>query len=60
MKENETMAKKNGSAVAKLVTYQSTGAGFDEVGAEIAPIVDDFARRSLWKLGVTAWNGEDD
>jgi RNA polymerase sigma factor (sigma-70 family) len=60
MKEDETMAKKSGSAVAKLVAYQSTGEGFDDVWAEIAPIVDDFARRSLRKLGVTAWNGDDD
>lgn len=54
------MAKKNGSAVAKLVAYQSTGVGFDEVWAEIAPIVDDFARKSLRKLGVTPRNGADD
>jgi len=54
------MAKKSSGAVAKLVAYQSTGVGFDEVWVEIAPIVDDFARRSLRKLGVIARNGADD
>jgi RNA polymerase sigma factor (sigma-70 family) len=53
------MAKKTCRAVARLVAYQKTGVGFDEVWEDIGPIVDDFARRSLRKLGVKGSYGDD-
>lgn len=54
------MAKRMCGAVARLVAFQKTGLGFDGVWNDIGPIVDDFARKSLRKLGVRGWSGGDD
>lgn len=54
------MAKRVCGAVARLVAFQKTGSGFDGVWNDIGPIVDEFARRSLRKLGIRARNGDDD
>jgi RNA polymerase sigma factor (sigma-70 family) len=43
-----------------LVRFQENGKGFEEVWAEIGPIVGEFARRSLRNLGVRRPGGDDD
>lgn len=43
-----------------LVRFQETGKGFEEVWAGIGPIVRDFARLNLRKLGVRRPSGDDD
>ena len=48
------------NVVDSLVRFQETGNGFEEVWAEIGPIVGEFARRCLRKLGGQRPNGNDD
>lgn len=38
--------------VGKLVHFQRTGAGFDDVWTDVQPIIAEFARRNLRKRGV--------
>lgn len=51
--------KKACRAVDKLVAFQETGVGFEEVWAEIDSIVDRFARLTLRNLGVRSPAGDD-
>jgi len=48
------------NVVDSLVRFQESGNGFEEVWAEIGPIVGEFARRCLRKLGVQRPDGNDD
>ena len=48
------------NVVDSLVRFQESGQGFEEVWAEIGPIVAEFARRCLRKLGVQRPDGNDD
>jgi hypothetical protein len=48
------------NVVDSLVRFQESGNGFEEVWAEIGPIVAEFARRCLRKLGVQRPDGNDD
>lgn len=46
-------------AVARFVEFQETGTGFEGVWADVGPIVEEFARRSLRKNGVKTPFGDD-
>ena len=48
------------NVVDLLVRFQENEKGFEEVWAEIGPIVGEFARRSLRNLGVRRPGGDDD
>lgn len=47
-------------AVAALLHYQQTGQGFDRFWTEAGPMVAEFARRNLRKLGVRVRGSDED
>lgn len=57
---NTTTRPSGADTVAKLVDFQQTGAGFDLLWADIHPIVAEFARRNLVKIGVRLRWGDAD
>jgi RNA polymerase sigma factor (sigma-70 family) len=44
--------------VAKFLIFQQTGLGFDELWGDLQPIVAEFSRRTLRKLGVRVRTGD--
>lgn len=63
-REDETAAVTDNQAaagddtVAKFLTFQQTGLGFDELWGDLQPIIAEFARRTLRKLGVRVRAGD--
>jgi RNA polymerase sigma factor (sigma-70 family) len=52
-------SKQFNPVVARFVDFQETGAGFEGVWADVGPIVEEFARRTLRKNGVKTPFGDD-